>query len=1273
MRRGHAVAGFSLIEFAILLIIFGAIAAASTMLGGKWVEKEEHKASKLNTKTVEEALDAYRKVNGRLPCPADPTLTPDDANFGVEAAVAGTCTGGTPAAATAAGGSGNAVVGVIPTQTLGMGKNLVVDAWGNRFDYYVDKRMTADNAFTVYGAANTDIGDIEVRDASGGVRSAKAVYAVVSKGGNKRGAATKDGTAINTKTTDLLEQENNEYNATGTATARDNILVQAAPTDQFDDIVSFKTRAQMSTGTRVIRPANCLASSVNWTVGADSCSGSVAELVDGANATITDSSPLGVGQVTVSCDNGTLTQTGATCEPGTPCTAGTENWTVGGKNCSAAVGVLVHGASSAITDSAAPQTGGATITCTNGVKSQSGTTCFNQCAATAQNWDNGAGSACTATPAVLAHGASTSITDSTAPATGNVTVTCNDGALAQSGPTCSGANTCAATTLNWTVGANSCSAAVGSVLDGANSVITDATAGLSPAGSGSATATCTNGSFGLSSTSCNAQCAANTANWTVATAPCSVSHGIINHGASTTETDSTANSTGSVTLTCTNGVVSQSAASCSTTCVAGTENWTQGANSCTGARGAIAGGASAVVTDSTAPETGTVTATCSAATGTISQSAIACTIPANCAAQTVNWTVGGRNCSGSAAATNHGLTAAVTDSTPAPAPNGSGSATFDCSNGTFTVQAGATCNAQCSARAESWTVSSNTCDGATPALNDGQSTTVSDATSPTTGSVTMSCTNGTLNQSGASCVSAGLPQESIPPFEGDTSNPCVNTNYTVPAGVTNLLVQLWGAAANASGGYTQGYLSVTPGEILTLITGQKPQAINNGWATACGGGGASYDTYGGAGRSAIRRGATELMTAGGAGAGGSAFVSGAGGLGGGTTGMAGFIYGPQCSTTAAGGGTGSAGGAFGDAVWDGTSGVAFQGGNGAVRINLVTGLPTSDNGGAGGGGFFGGGGGGTMGTSCTNGDGGGGGSGYCGGAGVTKCFSWRGYGAGWGSGGGNNGRITVTPVSVTPDPVIFNSVGADQTYTVPAGTSTLLVQLWGAGVRGQRGSYYSWGAVGGYTQAYLEVSPGETLTIIAGSTSSDLNGYCSSTVYGGGGVGGFNASGWVGTCGAGRSAVRRGATELLTAGGAGGQGGGGSEGVWGGGSGADGGRCNLSSGVGAKSGGNGGAGGTCSTHASGGNGSLGLGGNGASGTRAGGGGGGGYPGGGGGSAGSSRGGTGAGGAGYCGGAGVSHCVTKDAMGAHGATAYWDGSQAIAVPAGGGKVVITPFP
>ncbi len=766
MRRGHAVAGFSLVEFAILLVIFGAIAAASTMLGGKWVEKEEHKSSKLNVKTVEEALDAYRKLNGRLPCPADPTLAPDDANFGVEAANAGTCTGGAPAAATAAGGAGNTVVGVMPTKTLGLGNNLVVDAWGNRFDYYVDKRMTGDNAFTVYGAANTDIGDIEVRDSSGGVRSAKAVYALVSKGANARGASSREGTALNTKTADLLEQENNEYNAAGTASARDNILVQATPTAEFDDIVNFKTRAQMSTGTKFIKPVNCTGGTQNWTQGAANCTGSVADLDDGASAVVSDSTPTDTGSVTVTCNGGVLSQSGAICATAAVgCTAGTENWTVGANSCSAAVGALAHGGTSAITDSTAPQTGGATITCTNGVKSQSGTTCYSQCAATAQNWNNGSGSNCTATPAVLAHGASASITDSTAPATGNVTVTCNDGSLAQSSPTCGGADTCAATTLNWTVGANSCSAAVGSVAHGANSMITDATLGLSPAGSGSATATCTNGSFALSATSCNAQCAASTASWTVSGAPCSVAHGILNHGASSGVTDASAPSTGSVTLTCTNGAVGQSGATCTTACAAGAENWTQGMNSCTGARGALTGGNSQVVTDSTAPDTGSVTATCSAATGTISQSGAACSAASNCASQTVNWTVGGNSCSATAAATNHGLSTAVTDSTHALAPNGSGTGTATCNNGTFIMSA-TTCNAQCASGTLTWTATSRNCSDTTVVVtNHGATQALVDSTAAVapngSGTATGTCANGTWSVTSPVCQSQCAANQAI--------------------------------------------------------------------------------------------------------------------------------------------------------------------------------------------------------------------------------------------------------------------------------------------------------------------------------------------------------------------------------------------------------------------------------------------------------------------------------------------------------------------------------
>ncbi|MDB5225606.1 MAG: hypothetical protein JWL87_558 [Candidatus Adlerbacteria bacterium] len=105
--------------------------------------------------------------------------------------------------------------------------------------------------------------------------------------------------------------------------------------------------------------------------------------------------------------------------------------------------------------------------------------------------------------------------------------------------------------------------------------------------------------------------------------------------------------------------------------------------------------------------------------------------------------------------------------------------------------------------------------------------------------------------------------------------------YTVPAGVTSVLVKAWGAGGGTGcnggegpggrGGYTSGTLAVSPGQVLTVIVGQA--GTKNGPRTYGGGGHGQYPdfpTYGsGGGRSAIRNaGGTELLTAGG-GAGGT--------------------------------------------------------------------------------------------------------------------------------------------------------------------------------------------------------------------------------------------------------------------------------------------------------------------------------------------------------------------------------------------------------------------
>jgi hypothetical protein len=213
--------------------------------------------------------------------------------------------------------------------------------------------------------------------------------------------------------------------------------------------------------------------------------------------------------------------------------------------------------------------------------------------------------------------------------------------------------------------------------------------------------------------------------------------------------------------------------------------------------------------------------------------------------------------------------------------------------------------------------------------------------------------------------------------------------FVVPAGITTLTIECWGAqgaqadanlggALGGKGGYVKGNVSVTPGETLRVYVGQRPPRSSEtfrpgGWNG--GGAGGPYPsggpggeplTYGGSGGGAtdVRRGGTGLehriaIAAGG----GGASVYG-GGEGGAATGQHGF---PGNSLLGGRGGTSTAGGAGGIGDWsNGTDGSLGQGGDGSF-----SGSSFGSGGGGGGGGFYGGGGGG--GNESFDGGGGGGG------------------------------------------------------------------------------------------------------------------------------------------------------------------------------------------------------------------------------------------------------------------------------------------------------------
>ena len=111
----------------------------------------------------------------------------------------------------------------------------------------------------------------------------------------------------------------------------------------------------------------------------------------------------------------------------------------------------------------------------------------------------------------------------------------------------------------------------------------------------------------------------------------------------------------------------------------------------------------------------------------------------------------------------------------------------------------------------------------------------------------------------------------------------------------------------------------------------------------------------------------------------------------------------------------------------------------------------------------------------------------------------------------NAAQVTCTADVGYTNCVRFTYSGADQTFTVPAGAINLNVRAWGA-----NGGLYpgGTGGGGGFASGTLSVTPGSTLTIVAGQAGAFGRG-----AFGGGGGGSIYALG-----GGGMSAVFDGAS-----------------------------------------------------------------------------------------------------------------------------------------------------
>ncbi len=273
-RRTPA-AGFTLVELSIVIIIL------SIMLGGIMAvvtqEVRRTKQAELKTKlaAIEAALIQFRKVNNRIPCPADGLTLPNTANFGIEGINAGACTTGStynvngnrtavanPTANYYNSSYANVAGGVLPVATLGLPDEYMFDPWGGRFTYVVDRRATAANAFTTYDVSSTTIGAIRVNAASG-IRTLSAIVVIVSHGENGHGAYQYSGVRKSIGSTHASELANCHCTSAGADgvfnTNTVPFVMQAAVSsgtniaNNFDDTVVYYTRSQITSSNDMVR------------------------------------------------------------------------------------------------------------------------------------------------------------------------------------------------------------------------------------------------------------------------------------------------------------------------------------------------------------------------------------------------------------------------------------------------------------------------------------------------------------------------------------------------------------------------------------------------------------------------------------------------------------------------------------------------------------------------------------------------------------------------------------------------------------------------------------------------------------------------------------------------------------------------------------------------------------------------------------------------------------------------------------------------------------
>lgn len=140
--RSVPAGGFTIVEMAILVMVGGMILSLLGSYLLSFMEKNRIDVTEIRLNQVEKSILKYLDENGHYPCPASrgigPSTIPNAGNPDFGRSVALSCnSGGLLGTVRSAG----VRIGAVPTRTLNLSDEYMMDGWGNKFTYAVTENL----------------------------------------------------------------------------------------------------------------------------------------------------------------------------------------------------------------------------------------------------------------------------------------------------------------------------------------------------------------------------------------------------------------------------------------------------------------------------------------------------------------------------------------------------------------------------------------------------------------------------------------------------------------------------------------------------------------------------------------------------------------------------------------------------------------------------------------------------------------------------------------------------------------------------------------------------------------------------------------------------------------------------------------------------------------------------------------------------------------------------------------------------------------------------